>query len=411
MNCKKKEDADAKAIAEVFTQYASFFKFYIDYLKNYELLMNTISKLQLKNKKFEKWFQSHEKTIKKRSKKEFNQEEALMSHLIKPVQRVPRYVLLLRELLKYTEKGNPSYDLLSESLKNVQTVAAKINTAKRRVENISHVFEILSSMKGYQGEPLVKAQRFLIREGKDIGVSEVAGVTSKAMNVYLFSDLILWLHPKGKDLIYKGKFHLDNACLFLLQSQEIQINTETDLLYLKMNNADDRKKWIDDIKLTILAHRRNNQRFQKEKKSNLAVTNSSGSNNRRGSIGISFRKSIKANPEQKALINRVSQTTSTTITTDTSPTANIDNSVSSITTSIVTPTKTMHTGPASAPARLFAISLDNTAAVTPKTLETPTMDILNKEIGDLGCFCSNCKTTTTATNTFPTLWTVNIRES
>jgi len=36
----------------------------------------------------------------------------LMSYLIMPVQRIPRYVLLLRELLKYTPQDNKSRSTL-----------------------------------------------------------------------------------------------------------------------------------------------------------------------------------------------------------------------------------------------------------------------------------------------------------
>merc|ERR1712130_608915 len=89
---------DPTTIPEVFNQYYSCFKLYIEYLKGYEPAINTINRLQMKNKKFASWLEQQQEKIKKESKKELNQEEALMSHFIKPVQRVPRYVLLLREL-------------------------------------------------------------------------------------------------------------------------------------------------------------------------------------------------------------------------------------------------------------------------------------------------------------------------
>eukprot|EP00936_MAST-01D_sp_MAST-1D-sp1_P002973 g2973.t1 len=57
----------------------------------------------------------------------------LSSYLIMPVQRVPRYVLLLRELLKHTWMEHPDRDDIYRSLQLMEGVAKDINAAIRKI--------------------------------------------------------------------------------------------------------------------------------------------------------------------------------------------------------------------------------------------------------------------------------------
>ena len=46
----------------------------------------------------------------------------LESLLVKPIQRLPKYVLLLKDLLKHTEKDHIDYDNIVQSLKLIEQV-------------------------------------------------------------------------------------------------------------------------------------------------------------------------------------------------------------------------------------------------------------------------------------------------
>ena len=58
----------------------------------------------------------------------------LHSLLLKPIQRVLKYPLLLHELIKYTEAYHEDYDELIQALTCMQEVATYINEIKRRRE-------------------------------------------------------------------------------------------------------------------------------------------------------------------------------------------------------------------------------------------------------------------------------------
>jgi hypothetical protein len=63
-------------------------------------------------------------------------------YLILPVQRIPRYELLLGELLKLTPKFHVDYDNLSKARAAFASLGEYMNTEKRRFENAELLREI-----------------------------------------------------------------------------------------------------------------------------------------------------------------------------------------------------------------------------------------------------------------------------
>jgi len=51
--------------------------------------------------------------------------------LIKPVQKIPRYELLIQRLLKHTDPTHPDYELLQAAQKEVHELVVKINCTER----------------------------------------------------------------------------------------------------------------------------------------------------------------------------------------------------------------------------------------------------------------------------------------
>eukprot|EP00002_Diphylleia_rotans_P026301 TRINITY_DN5232_c0_g1_i3.p1 TRINITY_DN5232_c0_g1~~TRINITY_DN5232_c0_g1_i3.p1 ORF type:complete len:668 (+),score=102.18 TRINITY_DN5232_c0_g1_i3:60-2063(+) len=63
----------------------------------------------------------------------------MASYLITPVQRIPRYQLLLQELIKNTPSGNAEYEGLESVLYHVKSIAVYINESKRESEKVSEL--------------------------------------------------------------------------------------------------------------------------------------------------------------------------------------------------------------------------------------------------------------------------------
>ena len=59
-----------------------------------------------------------------------------------PVQRIPRYKLLLAELLKYTVESHHDFANITDALQKVTAVANDVNEAIRRHEEMTKLQEL-----------------------------------------------------------------------------------------------------------------------------------------------------------------------------------------------------------------------------------------------------------------------------
>lgn len=90
-------------IGDIFSQFAPMLKMYIAFVSNYGQSVKRIAQL----KKERPWFASFVDHIQKNKAI-----RGLESYLILPVQRLPRYVLLLREMYKHTPAQHADHALL-----------------------------------------------------------------------------------------------------------------------------------------------------------------------------------------------------------------------------------------------------------------------------------------------------------
>ena len=70
-------------------------------------------------------------------------------YLITPVQRIPRYNLLLRDLIKQTKTDHPDYNSIQEALKHIGTVADDINKSVLKAEKARAMADLLK--RGFHG--------------------------------------------------------------------------------------------------------------------------------------------------------------------------------------------------------------------------------------------------------------------
>lgn len=75
-----------------------------------------------------------------------NQE--INSFLIRPIQRIPRYRLLLKDLLKHTEEDHNDFQALSSAYKQVSDVAEYIEEKASEAERIGKLLDVQSRLLG-----------------------------------------------------------------------------------------------------------------------------------------------------------------------------------------------------------------------------------------------------------------------
>eukprot|EP01105_Mastigella_eilhardi_P024892 TRINITY_DN6595_c0_g1_i2.p1 TRINITY_DN6595_c0_g1~~TRINITY_DN6595_c0_g1_i2.p1 ORF type:complete len:208 (-),score=71.80 TRINITY_DN6595_c0_g1_i2:82-705(-) len=112
-----------------------------------------------------------------------------------PVQRIPRYVLLLQNLVKHTPKEQKDYPQLLEALAKMKMVAEHINEKKRDADAIAKVNEIERALSGKFIDPvlncprnLTQPQRRFVHQGT-VQVRESKGLLVR--HLILFNDVVL----------------------------------------------------------------------------------------------------------------------------------------------------------------------------------------------------------------------------
>ena len=149
-------------IGDLFINLAPFLKQYKDYCNNNEKSGKMLDQLIKKNKKFNQYLSEQEKLAGNRFE----------SYLITPIQRIPRYEMLLGAAKKHTNKDQPDYDKLTQALEKVKEVCNSNNKEmaahtgqKRKIE----LQEIYGSKIN-----LMLPQRNLVKEFHNLYMIDVA---------------------------------------------------------------------------------------------------------------------------------------------------------------------------------------------------------------------------------------------
>jgi len=121
----------------------------------------------------------------------------LRAFLIMPCQRVPRYELLLRELIKKTDEKHEDRQNLEIAMKSINEIANHINHAISLEENRRKVKEIQSKFDDLQGHNLSEPQRLFVKDGTLLKVCRKA---PKPRYFCLFNDLLIYATPNPTSL-------------------------------------------------------------------------------------------------------------------------------------------------------------------------------------------------------------------
>ncbi|KAL1710614.1 hypothetical protein EV121DRAFT_266519 [Schizophyllum commune] len=128
-----------------------------------------------------------------------NAQTELPAFLIKPVQRVCKYPLLLDSLLKYTSREDyPYYDELSAAVDSAKRIAASINETQRASENEQTVKNLAQRVEDWKGHHLENFGRLLLDEVFTVTKSDI----DREYHVFLFQKIILCckeVHPQGQN--------------------------------------------------------------------------------------------------------------------------------------------------------------------------------------------------------------------
>ena len=132
-----KKGIDKAMISNCFEDIAQPLKLYFPYLSSYNTILSEYSKLRATNKQAEKIICNIE---------EANPSQNFNSLMIMPVQRLPRYILLLKEILKATPKWHPDHDKLINVIDQITKVTKETDEKCNESENKKLFFDLVMSI-------------------------------------------------------------------------------------------------------------------------------------------------------------------------------------------------------------------------------------------------------------------------
>ncbi|XP_059689512.1 pleckstrin homology domain-containing family G member 1 isoform X3 [Gavia stellata] len=131
----------------------------------------------------------------------------LGSYLLKPVQRILKYHLLLHEIENHLDKDTDGYDVVLDAIDTMQRVAWHINDMKRKHEHAIRLQEIQSLLTNWKGPDLTSYGELVLE-----GTFRIQRAKNER-TLFLFDKLLLITKKRDEMFAYKAHILCGNLML------------------------------------------------------------------------------------------------------------------------------------------------------------------------------------------------------
>ncbi|XP_067449527.1 FYVE, RhoGEF and PH domain-containing protein 1 isoform X1 [Thunnus thynnus] len=258
---KRMEEWDSNPrIGDILQKLAPFLKMYGEYVKNFDRAMELLNIWMERSAQFKSIIQ------------EIQREErcgnlTLQHHMLEPVQRIPRYELLLKDYLHRLPEDAPDYRDAQKSLELIATAAEHSNAAIRKMERMRKLLKVYELLGGE--EDIVNPTNELIKEGHILKLSNKNGTTQDRYLI-LFNDRLLYCVPKlrliGQKYGVRARIDVDGMELKETSSVAVPrtflVSGKQRSLELQARTEEEKKDWIQAIQATIQRHEQTVESFR-----------------------------------------------------------------------------------------------------------------------------------------------------
>ncbi|CAN9515229.1 unnamed protein product [Ophioblennius macclurei] len=247
-------------IGDILQKLAPFLKMYGEYVKNFDQAMELVNIWMERCAQFKTIIQ------------EIQREErcgnlTLQHHMLEPVQRIPRYELLLKDYLHRLPDEAPDRQDAQKSLELIATAAEHSNAAIRKMERMRKLLKVYELLGGE--EDIVNPTNELIKEGHILKLSNKNGTTQDRYLI-LFNDRLLYCVPKlrliGQKYGVRARIDVDGMELKETSSVAVPrtflVSGKQRSLELQARTEEEKKDWIQAIQATIQRHEQTVESFR-----------------------------------------------------------------------------------------------------------------------------------------------------
>ncbi|NWQ77844.1 PKHG1 protein, partial [Columbina picui] len=193
-NCEN----DPVAIADCFVSKSEDFHIYTQYCTNYPRSVAVLTEC-MRNKTLAKFFRERQEAL--------QHSLPLGSYLLKPVQRILKYHLLLHEIENHLDKDTEGYDVVLDAIDTMQRVAWHINDMKRKHEHDIRLQEIQSLLTNWKGPDLTSYGELVLE-----GTFRIQRAKNER-TLFLFDKLLLITKKRDEMFVYKAHILCGNLML------------------------------------------------------------------------------------------------------------------------------------------------------------------------------------------------------
>ncbi|XP_015819633.1 FYVE, RhoGEF and PH domain-containing protein 6 [Nothobranchius furzeri] len=232
-------------IADIFLKKGPFLKMYSTYIREFDKNVALLEEQTKKNPAFGavvKEFQASPRCA----------NLALKHYLLKPVQRIPQYQLLLTDYLKNLSEDSKDYVDTQAALALVKEVASHANDTIKHGDNFEKLMQVQSCLSGNHHE-IIQPGRVFLKEGVLMKLSRK--VMQPSM-FFLFNDALLYTVPiqsaqyKLKNMMSLAGIKVSKPSQEAYQN-ELNIESVERSFTLSASSASERDEWLESISMAI----------------------------------------------------------------------------------------------------------------------------------------------------------------
>ncbi|ELT97753.1 hypothetical protein CAPTEDRAFT_180035 [Capitella teleta] len=252
--CIRNDKPQSSEIGACFIKHQKGFEIYSEYCNNHPIAIEELRLLQ-KDSRYHQFFEAC-----RLLQQMIN--IPLEGFLLNPVQKICKYPLQLKELLKHTRPEHPDYEPLKEALDTMKQIALLINERKRKMESLEKLAEWQDTVENWQGEDLIDISSELIFSGEMTKVNRNGGNQERIY--FLFDNQLVYCRKDKlwRDvMVYKGRIGTNSCQVIPLQDGKdnatgttvknafsIYDNTKEKSYVLCCRTALERERWLSALR-------------------------------------------------------------------------------------------------------------------------------------------------------------------
>ncbi|XP_053518254.1 FYVE, RhoGEF and PH domain-containing protein 6 isoform X1 [Artibeus jamaicensis] len=235
---------EQQRLADIFVKKGPYLKMYSTYIKEFDKNIALLDEQCKKNPGFAAVVREFEMSPRCANL-------ALKHYLLKPVQRIPQYRLLLTDYLKNLLEDSEDYRDTQDALAVVIEVANHANDTMKQGDNFQKLMQIQYSLNGHH--EIVQPGRVFLKEGT---LMKLSRKDMQPRVFFLFNDALLYTTP-----LQSGMYKLNNMLSLAgmkvkkptqeAYQNELKIESVERSFILSASSATERDEWLEAISRSI----------------------------------------------------------------------------------------------------------------------------------------------------------------